>query len=239
MSRTKEFLMSLAATTVSIVLTFGTTAIIDRKKKNDEKRQMVLMVMYDMRETIKEMELCSREITKFFDLQVEVVAHPDKYKRGFAELATLIPLFEYTTTTESIFKSNIETIKTIGNILFVEVSSSFYDNRSDYQETVILKFQQEASEAVGSYEGLYHFDSAVYPFYCQSYLTRMNGAFEQCKIMMKVTDEQLDVFSSEHHKLMDLTEAGKDREKKAHLDELSQRSKALFQARQEGKKNLK
>ena len=36
MSRTKEFLMSLAATTVSIVLTFGTTVVIDRKKKNDE-----------------------------------------------------------------------------------------------------------------------------------------------------------------------------------------------------------
>lgn len=239
MSRTKEFLMSLAATTVSIVLTFGTTAIIDRKKKNDEKRQMVLMVMYDMRETIKEMELCSREITKFFDLQVEVVAHPDKYKRGFAELATLIPFFEYTTTTESIFKSNIETIKTIGNILFVEVSSSFYDARSNYQETVIQKFQHEAGEAVRSYEGLYNFDSAVYPFFCQSYLTRMNGAFEQCKIMMKVTDEQLDVFSREHQKLMNLAEAGQDREIKALTDELSQRSKALFQARQEGKKNLK
>ena len=33
--------MSLLATTVSIVLTFGTTAIVDRKKQRAEKREMV------------------------------------------------------------------------------------------------------------------------------------------------------------------------------------------------------
>ena len=52
LSTWKKFLISLLATTVSIVLTFGTTAIIDRKKQNAEKREMVLMVMYDMRESI-------------------------------------------------------------------------------------------------------------------------------------------------------------------------------------------
>lgn len=31
----KDFLMTLAATTVSIVLTFGTTAIVDRNKKSN------------------------------------------------------------------------------------------------------------------------------------------------------------------------------------------------------------
>ena len=239
MSRTKEFLMSLAATTVSIVLTFGTTAVIDRKKKNDEKREMVLMVMYDMRETLKDVERCTRELCEFFDLQVEVLAHPDEIEGKYPEFVTHVPIFEYTTTTESIFKSNIETIKTIGNILFVEVSSSFYDERRDYQEKVIQAFQDEAGVAIGSYEGLYHFSTATYPFFSQSYLARMKGAFEQCKIMMKVTDEQLDVFSKEHQKLMDITGAGIASENQAHLDELEQRNDALFQARQEGKKELK
>ena len=49
----KEFLMTLAATTVSIILTFGTTAIVERKKQNAEKREMVMMVMYDMRQTLE------------------------------------------------------------------------------------------------------------------------------------------------------------------------------------------
>ena len=49
----KSFMIPLAATTVSIVLTFGTTAIIDRKKQNAEKREMVMMIMYDLRESLK------------------------------------------------------------------------------------------------------------------------------------------------------------------------------------------
>ena len=56
LSAGKRFLMSLLATTVSIVLTFGTTAIVDRMKQRAEKREMVLMVMYDMREYRTESE---------------------------------------------------------------------------------------------------------------------------------------------------------------------------------------
>lgn len=46
----KQFVMTLVATTVSIVLTFGTTAIIDRHKKRADKRELVMMIMYDMQE---------------------------------------------------------------------------------------------------------------------------------------------------------------------------------------------
>ena len=42
----KDFLMTLAATTVSIILTVGTSAVIDRNKKEAAKREMVLMIMY-------------------------------------------------------------------------------------------------------------------------------------------------------------------------------------------------
>ena len=236
MAKMKEFTMSLAATTISILLTFGTTAIIDRSKKNAEKREMVMMVMYDMRETLNAMEVCNNNLSEFFDLQVELVAHPDEYYRRYSELAANIPVFEYTTTTESIFKSNIETIKTIGNILFVEVASSFYDDRSNYQNKVIMAFLNEAGVAMESYQNLYAFNSAGYPFFSQSYLSRMKNAFEQCKIMMKVTDEQLDVFSKDHQKLMEAAQQGSADEQKVHLDELKQRNEALFQARQEGKK---
>ena len=38
MATMKQFLLSLLATTVSIVLTFGTAAIIDNNKKQKEKR---------------------------------------------------------------------------------------------------------------------------------------------------------------------------------------------------------
>ena len=48
MGSMKQFMLSLLATTVSIVLTFGTAAVIDSNKKQKEKREIVMMVMYDM-----------------------------------------------------------------------------------------------------------------------------------------------------------------------------------------------
>ncbi len=233
MSKMKEFLMTLVATTVSIVLTFGTTAIVDRSKKNAEKREMVMMVMYDMRETLRAVEACNRGLSEFFDIQIEIVANPELYARKYSELAALIPIFEYTTTTESIFKSNIETIKTIGNILFVESVSSFYDDRTNYQSRVIQAFEDESGTAITSYEGLYGFNSANYPFYGQAYLSRMEGCFEQCKTLMKVTDEQLEVFCREHQKLMEATKQNEAEQRTIRLDELRERNQKLIQARQE------
>ena len=108
-----DFLMMLAATTVSIVLTFGTTAIVDRKKKKAEKREMVMMIMYDMRETLEKLGRCDQDLNKFFDIHVEVLAHPQQFEESFMPMELYIPTADYTTTTENIFKSNIETIRTI------------------------------------------------------------------------------------------------------------------------------
>ena len=112
--------MTLAATTVSIVLTFGTSAIIDRKKQNAEKREIVMMIMYDMRETLKSVQQCDGQMNAFFEAQLDAVSHPKNFDADYAALALNIPDLQYTTTTENIFRTNIETIRTIGNILFVE-----------------------------------------------------------------------------------------------------------------------
>ena len=56
MSSWRQFLLSLLATTVSIALTFGTAAIIDNNKKQSEKREIVMMVMYDMYNSLQAMQ---------------------------------------------------------------------------------------------------------------------------------------------------------------------------------------
>jgi len=232
--------MSLAATTISIILTFGTTAIINRHTRNAEKREMVLMIMYDMSETLKTMESCNQELVSFFDLQVDMVSHPQEYEAHYLELASYIPIFDYMTTTESIFKSNIETIKTIGNIPFVEATSSFYDERALYKRSVVDEFQMQASAAIETYESLAAFNSANYPFYSQSHLLKMKGKYEQCKLMMKVTDKDLEVFSTQRQKIQEATEGSdKGDEMKANLLQMQQRNAQLQQAREEGKKALR
>ena len=56
MASLKQFLLSLFATSVSIALTFGTAAIIDYHAKQKSKREIVMMVTYDMYNSLKSIE---------------------------------------------------------------------------------------------------------------------------------------------------------------------------------------
>lgn len=233
-----KFLMTLAATTVSIVLTFGTSAIIDRKKKNAEKREMVLMIMYDMKESLQGIEQCDSDIKAFFEKQVEAVAQPKQFETYYGELAIYIPMLTYSTTAETIFRSNVETIKTIGNILFVETVSEFYDYRERYSNEVVGVFVKEAQKALADYERLRDFDTDIYPFYGLAHIRRMKEDFEQCKLIMKVTDKDLDVFSSQQQKVREAASVNNPYDSDAAIEERMERKSRLQQARKEGEKSL-
>ena len=229
-----KFLMTLAATTVSIVLTFGTTAIVDRQKKKAEKREMVLMIMFDMRETLTEVERCDGELKDFFNAQLDVVAHPEKFDGSFVALVSKVPVLNVTTTTESIFRSNIETIRTIGNILFVQAVSSFYDMREQYGD-VVEDFQEHAHKAIGHYEVLRDFDSPDFAFRSELFFQSMRRDFEQCKLMMKVTDKELDVFSVQQEKLRATLQRDAGEETVNAANNLAQRRIQLEKARDEAR----
>lgn len=155
----KSFLLTLAATTFSIVLTFGTTAIIDRKKQNAEKREMVMMIMYDMQESLKEVE-----------------------------------------------------------------------------RIVIEDFQKRADKALLDYNNLRDLNSPNFIFYSEAFLRSMKGNFEECKLMMNVSDEDLDVFSRQKQKLMEATRANALVDTEQTSSERKQRDARLQQARKEGSK---
>lgn len=240
MSALKKFLTTLLATTISIVLTFGTTAIVDRRKKKSEKRELVMMIMYDMRESLVEVGQCEKSLKDFCDLQADLVAHPDKLSDGFTRLFTHIPLLTYTTTTENIFKSNIETINTIGNILFVETVSSFYDARNKFKTEVVDDFSRERAWLSVDYEGLSAFNAPSYTFIGETYYQLMRRHFEESKLMMKVSESDLEVFSRQREilkeKLLEqLGETPTDVALRA-MQERRQRDQALEKAREEGRK---
>ncbi len=238
LSTGKKFLMSLLATTVSIVLTFGTTAIIDRKKQRAEKREMVLMVMYDLRESLKECEECQENMDAFCDLQVDVVAHPEKFSASATDLLVNVPILHYTTTTENIFKSNIETISTIGNILFVETVSTFYVFRDKYKKEVVEAFMGEGDTSIRNYEGLSEFDAPYYASLGGMYYQVMKRDFEKCMALMKVSEEDLDVFSKERKRVEESILGESSVEMTKVFEERHQRDVALQKAREEGRKAL-
>ena len=114
MASLKQFLLSLLATTVSIALTFGTAAIIDNNKKQKEKREIVMMVMYDMYNTLQTIEEMDSNLREAMRLQRELAEDTTKYDMKMkVRMSQLMPLNDFTETTERIFSTNIETINTV------------------------------------------------------------------------------------------------------------------------------
>lgn len=230
--------MTLAATTFSIMLTFGTSAVIEHRKLNAEKRDMVLMVMYDMRESLKDIEQIDEDLKDFFEIQVDVVAHPDKLSQSYIGMASRIPMARYSMTTETIFRSNIETIRTIGNILFVEAVSSFYDLREKYKAIVIEDFQNQSNSLL-FLETLRDLNTPSFIFFSEAFLRSMKIDFENCKQLMKVTDEDLEVFSRQKEKLMESTRSKMHEDIEESSSGRNERSIRLQQALEQSEKELK
>ena len=74
----KGFLTSLLGTTISILLTFGTSALIDSKQQADIQRQTAMMVIHDIDVCIDQMEEMAKDEEKMNNAMQYVLAHLDQ-----------------------------------------------------------------------------------------------------------------------------------------------------------------
>ena len=202
MGSLKQFLLSLFATTVSIALTFGTAAIIDYNKKQKEKREIVIMVMYDMHNSLQSIEKADSLIRESMKLQRTVAEDTTKYNTQKYALVYMIPSASYTETTERIFSSNIETINTVGNVLFTENVAKFYQTRHIFKTQVCDSLSNEArnQKVFNSAKAALDFSLFEYAVISRGFLYDMQHLFAQCKQMMNVTAEELQAYRKERNK---------------------------------------
>ena len=99
-------------------------------------------------------------------------------------------------------------------------------------------FAEQAQKAIGGYGSLYVFEADLYPFTSSAYIRNMKEALEQCKLMMKVTDKDLDVFSIQQQKIREAAKGKDTYDTGAAIDERLQRRYRMQQAREEGRKEL-
>ena len=218
MSSLKQFLLSLLATTVSIALTFGTAAIIDYNKKQKEKREIVMMVMYDMYNSLEAVKQADSRILESMQRQIKFAEDTTKVKMmDLVQMGRIIPNAEYTETTERIFSSSIETINTVGNVLFTENVAEFYRIRKDYRIFVCDSVQHSIYTDIPFHtvRGTIDFDYTYYAFISGEILVSMQKLFDQSKQMMDVTDEEIEAYRKEREKIEKSSSKDEDaREKK-------------------------
>ena len=211
MSSIKQFLLSLFATSVSIALTFGTAAIIDYKAKQKAKREIVMMVMYDMYNSLQSIQKADSMIRQSMDIQRQIAEDTAKFDALRFKMAQLMPKAEYTETTERIFSSSIETINTVGNVLFTENVAAFYQNRQIYKTMVCDSLSNETSQKapISTIKGTLDFNFMFYALSSCGILNDMKHLYAQCKQMMDISDEEIDAYCKEREQMdKGMTESG-------------------------------
>lgn len=78
-SDTKQFLLTLLATTFSIILTFGTSAVIDKRHKEAAKKEMVMMILYDFDKTIDQVQHADSIFWQALKAQHDAILHPEHF----------------------------------------------------------------------------------------------------------------------------------------------------------------
>ena len=203
MSSMKQFLLSLLATTVSIALTFGTAAIIDHNKKQSEKREIVMMVMYDMYTSLNSIEEADSMLRQSMHIQRQIAADTTQFNKLRFGLASVLLSEGYPETTERIFSSSIETINTVGNVLFTENVAKFYQCRRMYKTVVCDSLCNDIRqhEPLATIKGTLDYQYMLYALMSNDILKDMQHLYALCKHIMKVDDNEVEAYRKEREQI--------------------------------------
>lgn len=203
----KQFLLSIVATSISIALTFGTAAVIDHHKKQQAKKEMVMMVINDFDKTIEILQKADTAFREASRTEQELAMYPEKFDQLRNTFIPTVQLCQesFPETIEKIFSTSIETFNTIGDVNFVNEVSSFYLTREQYKKDVLDSFRGDV-EGKGIFmspKTLLEVNFPEYAYFNWVFLQEMKDTRDKCMLMMNVSEKDMIEFSEQqtHYKV--------------------------------------
>ena len=151
----------------------------------------------------KSIEKADSTIRQAMDMQLQIAEDTSKFETLRYNFAQLMPKAEYTETTERIFSSSIETINTVGNVLFTENVAEFYQMRKLYKTSVCDSITNgiARSQPLSSLKNLLNFEYSFHAIVSSGMLKDMQLKYAQCKQMMEVTDADIDAYRGQREQI--------------------------------------
>ena len=140
----KDFVVAILATTVSIVLTFGTSKLVDLNKQRKERRLTALMVMSSIESFARSIDESAAAWDRLDSVAVWLLRMPiDEVERlgeePFKDAVNEVfqaPIIRHDQTAETIFSSNIDTWKNMGNFQFVNNVGACFSQMNWIEEKI-------------------------------------------------------------------------------------------------------
>ena len=144
----KNLLYTFLGTTISIILTFGTSQLLQLHRQAQDRKMSALMVMGNIERFARSLDavgeaLAWRDTLATILLSIPMDSLDDPANTAYTDkafLATAATVLSYDKTAEKIFSNSIETWKNMGNFQFIdnvgECFSSMAAIETDYAEYI-------------------------------------------------------------------------------------------------------
>ena len=193
----KGFLTSVLGTTISILLTFGTSALIESKEKADIQRQTAMMVIHDIDVCVEQMEEMAKDEEEMNNAMQYILAHLDQIAslpKDTIELA-MDMLIDYDPdraifddAKENIFKSSqdIWSAKpiTFDEFCQIRINSTSKTHEVDFAALLKEKLQDRKVQYCIDFSNM---RTRVY----RSMAQRWKDLSDRNKFIMNISDEEL------------------------------------------------
>ena len=142
----RTLLLTVLGTTVSIILTFGTSQLLQQHRKAKDRKMTAMMVMGNIESYASELDNISAHLAWRDTLATVLMAIPtdslddSAYAEEIESVVMVfgLPSFTYDNTAEQIFSNSIETWKNMGNFRFIsnvgECFSAMHSIQEDYMK---------------------------------------------------------------------------------------------------------
>ena len=155
----KNLFRTILGTTISILLTFGTNALIQRHRIVQDRKMTAMMVMSNIESFARTLETRSNRMapsdsiaawllcTSYEDLELL----PEKELSDLIDRATTVATLNHDHTAENVFSNSIETWKNVNNVQFIDNVGSCFSAINGVEE----QFNQWAKGVPEAMEEVY------------------------------------------------------------------------------------
>ena len=197
----KDLLVAFAATTLSIILTFGTTMVVNRIKQKQERKLTALMVMSSIEKFARELDVIAEDLahkdsiaTWLLSIPIEEVAElGDFFMDPLKETAGNYIIIARDKSADAIFSSSIETWKNLGCFAFIENVGYAFSEMDD----LIKSYSERISNFQSTHEDVFfHPEDHPGSSKAEQYL-RYDSFREQFKMIYNFLEGELRLTSAD------------------------------------------
>ena len=147
----RELLMTVLGTSISIVLTFGTAAWLDRRQQEKNRQQTALMVISNIEVFAQNMRFVDSTLVEWSETLKRISALPRdsvlrlNHDEAYAFLAAIGRgvLLQRDKTAENIFSNDISTWRDVDNMLFITCVGESYSFINDIEKNYRIQLDRK------------------------------------------------------------------------------------------------